>query len=825
MKSKLVRRRASIKDLEEIIKIQCSPGNWNYDPYMQGLANGMLLSLNVATDDPREPVFMEAPKVWLADTPMDPSLQPVTVQGGMKTATEYTDEDLEEWRDILGEETFDIPAALVERMVKLNKLSFEWKLNKRILLLNDDVYLSYDKADHTFYYIDDIKDWVFSLSNDEMIDYVGEPDDIYNSHIGASLNDFKKNPSEVYHYTTPDGLEGIKEEGELRGGSGTGMTNRYASGVFTSVDPEEYADGTYGTICIDIDLPGFMREHPDTHLSFEPEVEECLLRESLVGALGLEDVNVEPDNSGGISYQTIIVGASIPVEFLSVGGQPLGDAEGKMASKTAGERLRLDEIYDKEQLEDPSEALHQFISPEDLDVAFPVKTMQPSEVAKLETFRDTSTIMEMYEACAGPKQKKIVRDKMKRFDASRVIVIAGTTLLDGYHHAIAAIKLNKPVRYINIYDAPEGHKVTASSPGLPRVIKEVSRQEVMEAENAANSKGKHENNPYRTFYTADNFGYGRDSATFYLIEVPIKLLNHQYDPEDPNSQPLSDATNARIDDYASRETKAPPVLITYAPRKWPTKYGKGLAFVANGNHRVEAARRAGKTTVEAYMPSNDYDFWVGTVLAAEDGPLGRAKTGTFEDAKSLADNEDTKIKTPGGHTNAIYSPRSQSVIDYMRSSNIAPVSEKLTASDKQAEVEWDMSPVGQHKRGIKLTYKGKKGPDFLIYIFPQADKSLDAEVHVITDAGETDKPYTPWVEAKDTQLATAQALATKIRECMDQEYNTRADAARRAGNRLLAQELQREASNIYQEVLNDIITQLVDIPNAKWTGWKVPNGD
>jgi hypothetical protein len=187
-----------------------------------------------------------------------------------------------------------------------------------------------------------------------------------------------------------------------------------------------------------------------------------------------------------------------------------------------------------------------------------------------------------------------------------------------------------PVEFLGM----EG-QVHTGALSLPRVIKEVSRQEVIEAENAANSKGKHENNPYRTFYTVDSFSYGRDSATFYLIEVPIKLLNHQYDPEDPDSQPLSDATNARIDDYASRETKAPPVLITYASRKWPTKYGKGLAFVANGNHRVEAARRAGKTTVEAYMPSNDYDFWVGTVLAAEDGPLGRAKTGALEDAKSL----------------------------------------------------------------------------------------------------------------------------------------------------------------------------------------------
>jgi hypothetical protein len=32
------------KKLEDIIKIQCSTGNWDYDPYMHGLANGLLLA-------------------------------------------------------------------------------------------------------------------------------------------------------------------------------------------------------------------------------------------------------------------------------------------------------------------------------------------------------------------------------------------------------------------------------------------------------------------------------------------------------------------------------------------------------------------------------------------------------------------------------------------------------------------------------------------------------------------------------------------------------------------------------------------------------------
>ncbi len=54
----------NIKILEELVGIQCSDGNWNADPYMQGMANGMILSLSTMTG--KEPTFLEAPKRWLS---------------------------------------------------------------------------------------------------------------------------------------------------------------------------------------------------------------------------------------------------------------------------------------------------------------------------------------------------------------------------------------------------------------------------------------------------------------------------------------------------------------------------------------------------------------------------------------------------------------------------------------------------------------------------------------------------------------------------------------------------------------------------------------
>ena len=54
-----------IKQLKELVDIQCSKGNFDWDPYMHGMANGMILSLSVAEDN--EPKFLDAPDKWLAE--------------------------------------------------------------------------------------------------------------------------------------------------------------------------------------------------------------------------------------------------------------------------------------------------------------------------------------------------------------------------------------------------------------------------------------------------------------------------------------------------------------------------------------------------------------------------------------------------------------------------------------------------------------------------------------------------------------------------------------------------------------------------------------
>ena len=55
----------SVKTLREMTAVQCSNGNWNYDPYMHGMANGMIFALSLF--DGGEPKYLDAPKQWLKD--------------------------------------------------------------------------------------------------------------------------------------------------------------------------------------------------------------------------------------------------------------------------------------------------------------------------------------------------------------------------------------------------------------------------------------------------------------------------------------------------------------------------------------------------------------------------------------------------------------------------------------------------------------------------------------------------------------------------------------------------------------------------------------
>lgn len=51
---------------QNLLAVQGMSGNWDYDPYMHGMFNGM--ELIMSTVEGREPQFREAPATWRRDT-------------------------------------------------------------------------------------------------------------------------------------------------------------------------------------------------------------------------------------------------------------------------------------------------------------------------------------------------------------------------------------------------------------------------------------------------------------------------------------------------------------------------------------------------------------------------------------------------------------------------------------------------------------------------------------------------------------------------------------------------------------------------------------
>lgn len=64
---RLVILQDSLQALRNMTQVQCTDGNWNFDPYMHGMANGMIFALSLF--EAGEPKYLDAPAEWLKDRP------------------------------------------------------------------------------------------------------------------------------------------------------------------------------------------------------------------------------------------------------------------------------------------------------------------------------------------------------------------------------------------------------------------------------------------------------------------------------------------------------------------------------------------------------------------------------------------------------------------------------------------------------------------------------------------------------------------------------------------------------------------------------------
>ena len=76
-KETIIDLEKAIADIKDLVAVQCTDGNWNWDAYMHGMANGLKCSLAVLTDE--DPDYLDAPDVWLKDKEVSMKLHTQTM--------------------------------------------------------------------------------------------------------------------------------------------------------------------------------------------------------------------------------------------------------------------------------------------------------------------------------------------------------------------------------------------------------------------------------------------------------------------------------------------------------------------------------------------------------------------------------------------------------------------------------------------------------------------------------------------------------------------------------------------------------------------------
>ena len=240
---------------------------------------------------------------------------------GINESSEPTDSDQwDSWYEYIKYFEYEIEKEELVKLINKYKLKGKQFFNNQLIKLWDgkqDVYLEYDKDNGTADWIKDINDWIYNVNDSDLLRLRIDTDNLYNGHVDSSLSDLQTDPGMVYHYTTEEKWEEIQSSGELVGSSGTGINNRYAYGIFTSTNPEEYAAGTYGNVCLQINLTQVKVDNnlPKLNLEFEPEVMDYLVREYIFNKLEIE---LRDDYPSDMSPYTVIVNHTVPLQYVTI---------------------------------------------------------------------------------------------------------------------------------------------------------------------------------------------------------------------------------------------------------------------------------------------------------------------------------------------------------------------------------------------------------------------------------------------------------------------------------------------------------------------------
>jgi len=220
----------------------------------------------------------------------------------------------DKFKELLSENEY-IPKNELKNVIQKQELNFEVFANLLKVSYNDQDYWFEDDDDGDYELVKDIQQWIYDISISDALDILQlKEEDIYADGVGKTLKDFRNNPQNVFHWTTEDKWEDIQKHGVLIGSSGTGINNHSAYGIFTSIDADEYSGGSYGNVCLEINLKEFHRDYGESlNIHIEPEMMERSIRETLADKMGVME---SFEGSYDVSPQTIIVNHEIPLRYV-----------------------------------------------------------------------------------------------------------------------------------------------------------------------------------------------------------------------------------------------------------------------------------------------------------------------------------------------------------------------------------------------------------------------------------------------------------------------------------------------------------------------------
>ena len=232
------------------------------------------------------------------------------------------DED-DTWIYWLEDNEYGITIEDFKKLIQKYKLSYVHIIKNKIAELTDGqskVYLEFDlksnELDVWAWNLDEVSNKIENMDDFDILNLLGlSEEDVYISGWECTIKDAQEHPGTVYHYTTEDKWDDIQLHGGMKTSYGTGLTNRGAVGIFTSVDAEEHALGTYGDVCLAIDLSSYKTDNNISRLNLspEPEVLETELKNILANKFGLDDIS---ESSSDMSIFTMIVGHGIPLKYI-----------------------------------------------------------------------------------------------------------------------------------------------------------------------------------------------------------------------------------------------------------------------------------------------------------------------------------------------------------------------------------------------------------------------------------------------------------------------------------------------------------------------------